>query len=268
MSFSFHKQALCSILIDLVSDIINTEYKMGRWGFRKSSYKYGFRKASKALAVMFEGDYDSDVLGTIQDDLDLQLAGTDPGNLFDTFAEHPHALKEARNKLDAGSGTSLMQKARHNELSRSSPDGYDMFIVAAVIMHTGAKLGSEDRQILRVLFHTIPKLTGFVLPLMDHGFRKPGAAQFIAGLDSYVNGTPRSFTDSWSATFHRLQALLLMLSSSCYSCGKIENELDGETLKRCARCSAHYCSKDCQKADWKDHKLICKPTGAGGLLNV
>jgi len=29
-------------------------------------------------------------------------------------------------------------------------------------------------------------------------------------------------------------------------------------LAKCTRCKfLHYCSKNCQKEDWKDHKLVC-----------
>ncbi|KAI5814378.1 hypothetical protein BZA77DRAFT_295075 [Pyronema omphalodes] len=43
-------------------------------------------------------------------------------------------------------------------------------------------------------------------------------------------------------------------SSECYNCQKKDVE-----LKRCARCqSIHYCGKDCQTADWKEHKKLCK----------
>jgi hypothetical protein len=31
-------------------------------------------------------------------------------------------------------------------------------------------------------------------------------------------------------------------------------------LKKCTRCQvARYCSKQCQKADWEEHRLVCKP---------
>lgn len=41
----------------------------------------------------------------------------------------------------------------------------------------------------------------------------------------------------------------------CTSCKKAPPEVN---LKRCAKCSTTpYCSRDCQKADWKSHKKIC-----------
>lgn len=44
----------------------------------------------------------------------------------------------------------------------------------------------------------------------------------------------------------------------CGSCGVWE-EVDQPRFSRCKRCkSKHYCSNDCQKADWKDHKGLCK----------
>jgi hypothetical protein len=43
--------------------------------------------------------------------------------------------------------------------------------------------------------------------------------------------------------------------TGCTFCGKT----DSEKVMKCSRCkSASYCSKDCQKGDWKKHKPICK----------
>lgn len=51
------------------------------------------------------------------------------------------------------------------------------------------------------------------------------------------------------------------MDSSCHTCNKGAPEV---TLKRCAKCSmTPYCSRDCQKADWKSHKKVCgKPSGS------
>ncbi|KAI0533239.1 putative MYND domain protein [Xylaria digitata] len=56
------------------------------------------------------------------------------------------------------------------------------------------------------------------------------------------------------------------MERTCNNCKKASSE-----LKRCAKCSTTlYCSRDCQKADWKTHKKICgkqsheRSSGTGG----
>lgn len=51
-------------------------------------------------------------------------------------------------------------------------------------------------------------------------------------------------------------------SNQCASCGKAADS--GVTLKRCAKCqTTQYCSRDCQKAHWKDHKKVCSKQASG-----
>lgn len=47
--------------------------------------------------------------------------------------------------------------------------------------------------------------------------------------------------ESWTKVFYK-----------CTFCTKIL------PCKKCSICKARYCSAECQKNDWKDHKLICK----------
>jgi hypothetical protein len=45
-------------------------------------------------------------------------------------------------------------------------------------------------------------------------------------------------------------------SPFCRKC--LEVPTKGLSLKRCSKCKTCYCSRECQKADWRKHKLICK----------
>ncbi|PFH61460.1 hypothetical protein XA68_17291 [Ophiocordyceps unilateralis] len=48
---------------------------------------------------------------------------------------------------------------------------------------------------------------------------------------------------------------LIIMAPECIHCKKSPPEVK---LRNCAKCSsALYCSRDCQKADWKAHKKIC-----------
>ncbi|KAF0025344.1 putative protein MSS51 homolog, mitochondrial [Scophthalmus maximus] len=46
----------------------------------------------------------------------------------------------------------------------------------------------------------------------------------------------------------------------CTGCNKLPEHLtEGETLKRCVKClNVYYCTKDCQRKDWLQHKKVCK----------
>ncbi|KAG9230151.1 hypothetical protein BJ875DRAFT_488239 [Amylocarpus encephaloides] len=45
-------------------------------------------------------------------------------------------------------------------------------------------------------------------------------------------------------------------AQKCTACDKPSTE--DKPLKPCAKCqSVHYCSRDCQKADFKKHKKVC-----------
>ncbi|KAJ7984522.1 hypothetical protein DPEC_G00355680 [Dallia pectoralis] len=46
----------------------------------------------------------------------------------------------------------------------------------------------------------------------------------------------------------------------CVGCNKISEHLsEGQTLKRCVKClNVYYCTKECQKKNWPQHKMFCK----------
>ncbi|CAP65695.1 uncharacterized protein PODANS_7_960, partial [Podospora anserina S mat+] len=56
--------------------------------------------------------------------------------------------------------------------------------------------------------------------------------------------------------------LTQLTMSSCTTCSKSASEVP---LKRCAKCTlTEYCSRECQKQDWKAHKKICGKPGQPG----
>lgn len=69
----------------------------------------------------------------------------------------------------------------------------------------------------------------------------------------------RSCPELRSALMQLLQQAILAQDSGvckmmCRNCGRT-----GEDMKKCARCQqAEYCSRECQKADWKAHKPTCR----------
>lgn len=58
-----------------------------------------------------------------------------------------------------------------------------------------------------------------------------------------------------------------MTALKCTICGKTSSE-NGNILKRCVKCKTeNYCSRDCQKADWKIHKKVCAQKAAGSAAS-
>ena len=51
-------------------------------------------------------------------------------------------------------------------------------------------------------------------------------------------------------------------TARCANCAKLQSD-SGVNLKRCAKCqTTHYCSRECQKTNWKAHKKICASNAA------
>jgi len=47
-------------------------------------------------------------------------------------------------------------------------------------------------------------------------------------------------------------------TETCTNCSKPETNPEEKPLKPCVKChSVQYCSRDCQKGDFKQHKKIC-----------
>ncbi|KAM0279718.1 hypothetical protein ACHAQH_004409 [Verticillium albo-atrum] len=215
---------------------------MGRWGYR-----------------LFEGDQDIDIacdLGGAFDskpilELSKMVNQTDmmaPQEARDFYQTEEYVgvldaiIPKNRKMLDAGLGDKLFDKMRAEEKNPTLQAGgsYNMILVGALLMRAGAKIRDKDMEYLRELVPKTPSRPGFALPIFDEGFRDPGKIQFLAAMDHYKPGNPRSFQEP-----------------SCFLCGNIKSDI-GHGLSKCGRCKyAFYCDKECQTSHWKIHKPIC-----------
>jgi len=48
----------------------------------------------------------------------------------------------------------------------------------------------------------------------------------------------------------------ILVGRGCMSCGRVSGT---EVLRRCSGCYVvKYCSRECQKKEWRDHKIVCE----------
>ncbi|CZT16291.1 uncharacterized protein RCC_02133 [Ramularia collo-cygni] len=68
-------------------------------------------------------------------------------------------------------------------------------------------------------------------------------------------------SSSTLASSHEGESPAAEPQKKCASCGKVETVTDPEeqpVLKHCAKChTTLYCSRDCTKSDFKQHKKVC-----------
>ncbi len=105
-----------------------------------------------------------------------------------------------RAKFDTDNlGQRLMDTSRAQEdkdHSHSLTTGeYKTIALGALLMRVGAVIKDDDVQHLRDLVPKVTCVPGTALPFGDDGFRSPGRAQFLAALDAYEPGKPRSFQE-------------------------------------------------------------------------
>ena len=95
----------------------------------------------------------------------------------------------------------------------------------------------------------------FVEDIMDASL----AAKFPRmGMDADANAGSSSSAGSSTSP-----ALPVQSEDACRACGRADAKPNGGPLKKCARClEVKYCSAECQKKDWKKHRMECQESEA------
>jgi hypothetical protein len=77
------------------------------------------------------------------------------------------------------------------------------------------------------------------------------------GVDPYLTALRKAGHDPLNIKSPVEITLGTAVAPACGSCGTLIAEM-GDTLMACGRCKIRrYCGADCQKEDWKDHKIVC-----------
>lgn len=119
------------------------------------------------------------------------------GNVDDDYDPDVELQSTAfRDKLNAGLCDKLFKEFRSKENTFWIPDRkmYTV-ILAAMVMQSGARISDDNMQHLHEIVPQIHSSPGYALPFGDEGFRDPGRAQFLAALEYYKPGTPRTFCE-------------------------------------------------------------------------
>jgi hypothetical protein len=99
-------------------------------------------------------------------------------------------------------------------------------------------------------------------------------------LDAVIAGKDGPISEKAKTDLTRLQTLArlsntedsydkkCMVIKRCFHCRKLETQMASGLLMKCQRCkTAYYCSKRCQVANWKIHKIVCNDHISSGVLS-
>ncbi|KAI1144222.1 hypothetical protein F5Y05DRAFT_364055 [Hypoxylon sp. FL0543] len=199
---------------------------MGFWGARLFQAHHDIELALEVDPIFGEG---ANGLGMSRLVYQTQMLAPVEAQIYEIPAYEDIIAQMAaktRAKLDAdGLGHDILQKWRGKE-DEGHRSKYRVIIAGALLMRAGAKIEDSELQHLRELVPHINCNQDFTLPLLEEGFHGPGRAQFLAALDNYQPGVPRSY-----------------YKPSCFYCGKVKADV-GKAPSKCGGCRlAWYCGK-------------------------
>jgi len=115
-----------------------------------------------------------------------------------------------------------------------------------------------DDQYRQAEFSLPPRLRELIKNKSKHAMQKSfegTSRQYKRGIEKKVEKLHRQF-GTQVPVGTKMERFNQEVRQTCQNCGRLENK--GEKFKFCARCKGPaYCSPECQKANWKEHKKTC-----------
>lgn len=191
-----------------------------------------------AVASFYAQDYG--LIEQLQADVDESIVSTAEtfiillklGCVLTVFYQNRIILQ----KIDSGMGDEILEKYLAVKQDCPGVRGcaqYLPVVLAAILMEYGATIKKAHVRQLRDLVEKMQCNENAAMVTDDTILRGAGKRQFLAALDHYQAGKPRSFVEP-----------------SCHCCGKINADIKpkGKTLKKCGGCkneiaAAWFCDK-------------------------
>lgn len=207
--------------------------KMGAWGL-----------------CLFQSDGDLDIVCDLDVEAGLEEAVKCTNEGGYVSMHNPHDPEAVRKHLDSGVLERLVKQQKGTNL-------YAFVLLGALAMELGCHLPDGFRDDLEAVYED-------VLPYDE------GIEQMRYALKVYKDGTPhelgsKGLMDTVSTGNPYVEWGQKEIDAgefehpadACGACGAKESK-DGAKLLLCSKCSSkRYCDKECQKAHWKKHKIIC-----------
>ncbi|KAF2147012.1 uncharacterized protein K452DRAFT_293505 [Aplosporella prunicola CBS 121167] len=225
---------------------------MGYWGYK-----------------LFQSDHAYDLIEAIEDDANLPIH----------FTRNDAEKTTAQRTLNSGLLARLSAKYEAEVAT------HKLILLVALAMEVGATISTE------LLQKTKTKNANLGIPDQAREQMKDGAGGQPANGSNYVmiNMYPRvsccadEFVLDPSVVINAMRARQQQEAAQrqqqqqtqqqagvgpfCHTCRKTQAQLqNNRILRRCARCLTDglvYCSRECQRKDWKRHKKVCKAAKGG-----
>ncbi|KAH9837635.1 uncharacterized protein C8Q71DRAFT_753664 [Rhodofomes roseus] len=194
----------------------------------------------------------------------LVIAGAQRGAAQCPGADHAATLKYL---LNSGAPVDSCDIVGLTALHHATQNTYGPTVaLARVLLENGADVNYQNR------YGEVPIMAAFQIGdprmvelLMEFGadLAKPDA-DGTTGQSMFVNTGPTVTAAVMKWMRKRTGEQLPLDGKSCAKCGKTNG-----ALKICSKCHAvKYCSPECQRAHWREHKQTCTPFNAATSVTV